>query len=415
MKQELNNRYLWGDVLPIVTLLVGSLTLSHSFAAPDPIADLFQFPLAGEWNRSQRFAVFSSTRCGLHTGDDVPRNPDTEVHAVANGIVRFAQVVNGLGHAVVIEHRLTDNTYVTSKYFHLKRPTEGGISLAIGREVRKGELIGFVTGNPKDFGTGSHLHFAIRNSAFIGGRDPRTHRWFYPGYTAIYDAPGDTTPQCNEADPTHTEIIREWCEPSTFIRDGVCAFIDDNFNDNFLNPDLWSILSPPPGFIGTVVETNQRLEVTVLSAGVGGVGIVSNCSLAGDFDVEIDYILLNWPTPNFHNVRLGVFELGVGPGGAIGLNRSSFEREIYLLALPASTAQILTTDTSGTLRLVRTGATLSGFVRDGTAWVPVGSGPVSTIPTRINLDLGAGNPTAPGGIKAAFDNFKVNAGSVQCP
>ena len=197
--------------------------------------------------------------------------------------------------------------------------------------------------------------------------------------------------------------------------------IDDDFNDNFLNPSLWSVLGPPPGFVVNVSETNQRLEITVVSAGFGGGGIISNCFLAGDFDVQVDYTLINWPATNLHSVRLGAFDLGVGPGGGVGLNRSSFPNsilgtsEFYLLATLDSTPQIATTVTSGTLALVRTGATLSGFVRDGTNFVLVGLGAVSTIETRINLDLGGGDASAPGGIQAAFDNFKVNAGTVVCP
>lgn len=191
--------------------------------------------------------------------------------------------------------------------------------------------------------------------------------------------------------------------------------LNDDFNDNFLNPNLWFVLNPPAG---TVAEVNQRLEITI-GPGFQGTGIGSRYRLVGDFDVQMDFILLNWPSPNLHSVRLGVGELGVGPGGGIGLNRSSFPNsivnanEFYLLALPDSKPQIATTHFSGTLRLIRTGATLSGYIRDGGNWVLVGSGTVPTTPTRLNLDLGGGSDMASGGIKAAIDNFKVNAGTVQ--
>ena len=200
--------------------------------------------------------------------------------------------------------------------------------------------------------------------------------------------------------------------------------IDDDFNDNSLNPSLWSVLAPPPGFSVNVSETNQRLEITVLTGGVGGGGIVSKCSLAGNFDVQVDYTLINWPATNRHSVRLGAIDLGGGPGGGVGLNRSSFPNaplgtsEFYLLSTLDVTPQIGATDAVGvlrTLRLMRAGATLTGSVRDGTNVISVGSGAVSAIPTRINLDLGGGDPAAPGGVKAAFDNFRVNAGTIQCP
>ena len=63
---------------------------------------------------------------------------------------------------------------------------------------------------------------------------------------------------------------------------------------------------------------------------------------------------------------------------------------------------------------MRTGSTLSGYFFNGTSWVLVGSGVTSTGPTRFNLDLGTGNPSAPG-VGIAFDNFQVNAGTISCP
>ncbi len=195
------------------------------------------------------------------------------------------------------------------------------------------------------------------------------------------------------------------------------AQINDNFNDSFLDPRLWTVLVSPPGQAGTVSEINQRLEIT-LGPGLGSTGIASVCQFTGDFDVQVDYILLNWPATNLHSVRLGSPDLGVGPGGGIGLNRSSFPNglsgEFYLLALPNADPQMATTQLSGKLRLVRTGATLSGFAMVGTTWVPIGSGPVSTAATHISLDLGAGSSTAQGGVSSAFDNFQTNAGTVSC-
>jgi hypothetical protein len=181
------------------------------------------------------------------------------------------------------------------------------------------------------------------------------------------------------------------------------AQINDNFNDNSLNSSLWNVLTPSPGTSFTVSETNQRLEVT-LGPGFGGAGIVSVCQFTGDFDVQVDYTFLNWPAANLHSVRLGAPDLGEGPGGGIGLNRSSFPNggtgEFYLMALPNSDPQIATTQSSGKLRLVRTGSTLSGLVLVGTTWIPIGSGPISTAATRISLDLGAGSSSAQGGVSA---------------
>jgi len=90
--------------------------------------------------------------------------------------------------------------------------------------------------------------------------------------------------------------------------------IDDNFNDNFLNPSLWQLYAIPDANAGTVVETNQRLEVA-LNPGVANVGVRTKCSLAGDFDVQVDFILLNWSSDNHQGLSLGAVDLGQGTFG----------------------------------------------------------------------------------------------------
>src|ERR1700681_784943 len=99
-----------------------------------------------------------------------------------------------------------------------------------------------------------------------------------------------------------------------------------------------------------------------MGPGIGGGGVISKCSLSGDFDVQVDYILLNWPPHNNHSIQLGAYDLG-----AVGVLRFRGLRpfpEMYEFG-PGSTAHTTTSDTSGQFRLVRTGTTLSGFFRMG--------------------------------------------------
>ncbi len=191
------------------------------------------------------------------------------------------------------------------------------------------------------------------------------------------------------------------------------GIMDDDFNDNFLDPNRWSIEGPP----GTVSERNQRLEIA-LGQGAGGTGIVSVCSLAGNFDVQVDYTLLNWPPSNPYGLRLGAVDLGVGQFGEVGIYRNSsagHPLEFYTLVFADHATQTVTTDTTGTLRLVRIGSTLSGYFDNGANWVLVGSSTATTTATRFNLDVSTSDSQASGNILIAFDNFKVNAGTITCP
>ena len=199
--------------LIIVVFLLSFVWFLSSVKADDLIADSFHLPLEGEWNPSRGFAKeFISSWCGFHLGDDLPRDPDTPVFPVAKGKVKFANLV--VGYTVMIEHLLTDNSRVTSVYYHLKRPEDGGIALVEDSEVNPETPLGFVSGREEDHRSAPHLHFGIRKGPFNFEKDSRTEKWFYPGYTTIYQ---DGIRQCNEFDPVHAEITSEWADPIEFI------------------------------------------------------------------------------------------------------------------------------------------------------------------------------------------------------
>lgn len=201
-------------IMGFVFVFVWACTPLTSYAV-EPTADSFRLPLDGEWNPSRGFAdEFIQTWCGFHLADDVARAPGTPVFATANGTVKFASNVAKLGYAILVEHRLPDTSRVVSVHFHLRRPQEGGVALIVGQEVIEDAIIGFVSGNPEDYGTGPHLHFGFRRGAFLPSVDPRTEKWFYPGYTTIYQA-GQR--QCDVSDPVHVEIVGEWEDPVQFV------------------------------------------------------------------------------------------------------------------------------------------------------------------------------------------------------
>lgn len=198
-------------------------------------ADSFEPPLDGDRITNQEFGVFSIksqpdgkiTRCGFHLGEDLDANPGTEIKAIANGVVKRAQHIPSLGYAIIVEHMLSDGRKVTSNYFHTKLPgEEGGITLKTDQMVSKGETIAYVTDNTNETGSGFHLHFGVRNKPYSGLTDSRTLSWFYPGYSTIFENLDDGErgdPLCDHDDPTHDEILSEWCEPFKFIETQQCT------------------------------------------------------------------------------------------------------------------------------------------------------------------------------------------------
>lgn len=148
-----------------------------------PTATSFRYPLdPGGWFLIQGFGAWNTWASGFHLAEDLYtiNGRELPVYAPANGRVRHSGFQSGYGYVVVIEHRLPDNSYVCSVLGHLKRQ---GL-IALGTEVSRGQLIGYVSNNPRENGgyNFAHLHFGIRSGPYSTVRDP-DGRWRYRGYT----------------------------------------------------------------------------------------------------------------------------------------------------------------------------------------------------------------------------------------
>lgn len=294
---------------------------------------------------------------------------------------------------LVIQHDGADVDRFFTVYAHLQ---SGSIpaEVDIDRSVIRGQLVGRSGNTGKTIGRGFHLHFQIDKD--LGGNHPY---W------------------CSNPDaPPSDCVAKKTFDPIPFIlAHAASPGMNDDFDDNILDLARWELLVPPPGFFADVAETNQRLEIEV-GPGMGGGGVVSRYPVHGDFDVQVDYSLTVWPARNPYGLRLGATDLGVGPFGLVAMQRNSStvsDFEFYTVVFSDSASQTPTTHTSGGLRLVRSGSTLSGYFMSETGWVLVGSGVTTTSPTRFNLDVGTADPSASGGIRITFDNFRVNAGTVE--
>jgi hypothetical protein len=194
--------------------------------------------------------------------------------------------------------------------------------------------------------------------------------------------------------------------------------LTDDFSEGYRDCSRWFTTVQRPG-IGLMAVLNQQLEMVKASSGTGYMGLASRCKLAGDFDVQVDYKLPIWPAQNFHTVRVIASDLPDGGTGLPGVYRNSYASENYQFRNQLGAAGLVsvpTSDTSGTIGLKRSGSNtsqpvLSGYDSHG----PIGSAPTNPNPTGFTIDFATPSATAPGDVAIAFDNFKVNAGSVLCP
>jgi murein DD-endopeptidase MepM/ murein hydrolase activator NlpD len=116
----------------------------------------------------------------FHTGVDITAPTGTGIRATADGIVVFAQMENGYGRLVKINHGNGMETY----YAHLSQ-----FYVQAGQDVRRGELIGAVGTSGRV--TAPHLHYEVR----LGGAPVNPYRYlaktwlFQPSAAARTDFP----------------------------------------------------------------------------------------------------------------------------------------------------------------------------------------------------------------------------------
>lgn len=196
-------------------------------------------------------------------------------------------------------------------------------------------------------------------------------------------------------------------------------FLDD-FSSSSLN-QFWSTQVVGSG--PSVQQANGVLEMdlpasTTVDPGRGYAqpAVFSQCNLRGDFDMRADYTLLQWPEPDSVNAD---FTEGNFVGGAWQSANGIFVNRWGLASNfpPLPSTFIPNPPSSGTLRLTRTGSTLSASYFAAGGWV--------TVQTRDDLVADESDATldvfdnaaagSNGEVRVAFDNFEVTSGTFSCP
>jgi hypothetical protein len=175
-----------------------------------------------------------------------------------------------------------------------------------------------------------------------------------------------------------------------------CAVIAGHCQDTKAQSDFNDTTEWTPLLQATepVLQTfNDGFSISIPANTVGpgpynawNVGYQTAYDLTGDFNVEANFLLNQWPPGN--GVRIGI---NVNLAASVERTSqtflgSAFGDETYVFDSGTGLADLATTDQMGTLRLSRTGSTLSGYYLAANGqWVLIGSGTYSTGDLVIGL------------------------------
>jgi len=143
---------------PDVIAPVGNIPVINAVTsgiASDAIPSLFPLPQKYldriTWGFHEKALNPITKKLTEHSGVDIAAPLGTDVFAAADGIVKKAELMDGWGNLVVIEHSEGYSTF----YAHLD-----GFNVSPGERVKKGQKVACVgnTGNS----TGPHLHYEVR-------------------------------------------------------------------------------------------------------------------------------------------------------------------------------------------------------------------------------------------------------------
>jgi Tol biopolymer transport system component len=278
-----------------------------------------------------------------------------------------------------------------------------------------GAKLAFVAGAP---GQGTSVWSMLRNGTHLrrlasaAGHDELSPAWSPDGSSIAYQ-------DCSAGVPSSCDLMTVAPGSAPFDVSTLRAPFLDTFDGG--DSRFWQVITNGTGATNT--EQNGQLVTTLAADSVQGgqydaieTHWGTQCRLVGDFDVQADYHLFEWPAANGVQASLSSF---AGPSniGFMALRESQTWGEQYSSWIPPDFLSAATTDVVGTLRLQRKGdtAVTSYWSRSSSSWIGLASGPTSTEPASITLGASSFmNRFVHQEVKVGWDNFRINAGTISC-
>jgi hypothetical protein len=195
------------------------------------------------------------------------------------------------------------------------------------------------------------------------------------------------------------------CMGLFYASPGNALTFSDDFNNSTTINKFWWTDSASGG--NTISQEGGRLFMTQTNYS-GGSGMGFNFKITGDFEMKVDYTLVNWPSDNYERVGLNASSFGaVERSQHPGWFGESYVNHFSALGDGVYTAG--TTDLSGTLRMLRSGNTVTGSYWNGSDWTVIReyTGLALTNETFVGFSIWNGYASVP--VKVAFDNFYISA------
>jgi hypothetical protein len=189
--------------------------------------------------------------------------------------------------------------------------------------------------------------------------------------------------------------------------------IEDRFSDQVIDSNVWWFNSSQPDQVA-LAEGDGHVTVNVSGGAANdfNAGLSTKCKATGDFDARLSFTLPVWPA--FDGVGL---LLMAGDTGFNVYRASASWGDSYGAFLPPAGNTIPATGSSGTLRLVREGSTMTAFYLSDHRWVAIASGPGPTFDVGINIAVfNISAATVFGGQPAIveFNEFRLFADGIVC-
>jgi hypothetical protein len=199
----------------------------------------------------------------------------------------------------------------------------------------------------------------------------------------------------------------------------------ENFDDNKMDPAVWMPFIDGAGPVAN--ERNECLEVVIpgwayekeAPHSFGG-GFKSAKCLRGDFDLQVEYKLIDWPEGSGVRVGLGLFPVGTGQMGNV--NRATYgppeggPTDSYAADYQTGGGGVPTSHTSGALRLARVGNRLTAGVYIEGEWVELYASDFSEADYHFAITAWSHDGVfADVPVKIRFDNLIVHYGQLVAP